>query len=68
MSADVSIEEYVPLPTAEPFADVHLNFTEEKSLIPRTLGSQRKPHDEVLCFCNHPIGWLIGHFRELLPL
>ncbi len=35
------------LPRTEQFADVKMSFDAESSLIPRTLGAQRKPHEEV---------------------
>ena len=44
---DANIEEYIPLPSSEQFANVKMTFESENSLIPGTLGTQRKPTDEV---------------------
>ena len=46
---DVSshVEDFVPLPDAERFSNVQISTEARASVIPKTLGTRRKPFDEV---------------------
>ena len=41
------MEDFVPLPTVEPFSTVQIITDAAQSIVPQTLGKRRKPFDEV---------------------
>ena len=44
---EINIKDFIPLPTGEPFSSVQISLDPDMSVVPRTLGKQRKPSDEV---------------------
>ena len=49
---DAKVEEFVPLPTVEPFSTVQVNTDTAQSFVAQTLGKRRRPSDEVdVCVC-----------------
>lgn len=51
---DAKVEDFVPLPTVEPFSTVQINLDLAQSVVPQTLGKRRKPFDEscLIVFFN----------------
>ncbi|KAK7481501.1 hypothetical protein BaRGS_00027263 [Batillaria attramentaria] len=51
---DAKVEEYVPLPTTEPFSTVEVSTDPMQSVVPQTLGTRRKPFTEncLIVFFN----------------
>lgn len=49
ISQDTSarVEDHIPLPDTEKFSNVQIKSDEHFSVIPKTLGTRRKPFDEV---------------------
>ncbi|CAH1785725.1 unnamed protein product [Owenia fusiformis] len=43
---DAKVEDYIPIPTIEHFQNMQLSTDSNKSVVPRTLGSRRKPSDQ----------------------
>ena len=41
------MQEFIPLPETEEFKDVQISTDQDSSIVPITLGSRRKPYDEV---------------------
>ena len=44
---DAKVEDFVPLPTVEPFSTVQIITDAAQSVVPQTMGKRRKPFDEV---------------------
>ena len=44
---DAKVEDFVPLPLAEPFSTIQIITDTAQSVVPQTLGRRRKPFDEV---------------------
>lgn len=51
---DAKVEDYVPLPTVEPFSTMHIITDVSQSVVPQSIGTRRKPYDEccLLVFFN----------------
>ncbi|KAK7098375.1 protein XRP2-like [Littorina saxatilis] len=51
---DAKVEDFVPLPTVEPFSTVQIITDSAQSVVPQTHGRRRKPHDEscLIVFFN----------------
>ena len=49
ISQDTSarVEDHIPLPDTEKFSNLQIKSDEHFSVIPKTLGTRRKPFDEV---------------------
>ena len=47
LASDVTVSEHLPPPKEPPLSDVQVSFEAETSIVPRTLGTQRKNADEV---------------------
>lgn len=49
ISQDTSarVDDHIPLPDTEKFSNVQIKSDEHFSVIPKTLGTRRKPFDEV---------------------
>ncbi|XP_002741479.1 protein XRP2-like [Saccoglossus kowalevskii] len=54
LPSDAKLEEHVPIPTTEQFANVGISTDVDKSTVPLTLGSRRKASDEscLVAFFN----------------
>ncbi|KXJ12334.1 protein XRP2 [Exaiptasia diaphana] len=44
---DVQVEDFVPVPTIEPYNNLQASCSRDKSSVPLTLGTRRKPFDQV---------------------
>ena len=44
---DAKMEDYITMPTTEQFSGMQLSYSADESVVPLTLGSQRKPSDQV---------------------
>ena len=44
---DSKVEDFVPIPLAEEFSKINISLDVDKSVVPKTHGTRRKPSDEV---------------------